>query len=45
MAAAIASTGTTITTLILARYFPRILDHFEKKMKMVAKKPEEGDKT
>jgi hypothetical protein len=34
IAAAIASVGTTISTLIVVRYFPRILNHVERKIKI-----------
>jgi hypothetical protein len=30
----ITSSGSTITTIVLMRYFPKILEHFEKKVKL-----------
>ncbi len=30
----VTSSGSTVTTIVLMRYLPKILEHFEKKMKM-----------
>jgi hypothetical protein len=30
----ITSSGSTITTIVLMRYFPKILEHFEKRVKL-----------